>query len=118
MTNYSILSRQLLITQGISAKKKAIHQAFDDKYEAAIALVERKALEQQVVLYEENGAVSFSPVVDGKALDDSEFANLSEEKRQFFYDLVSDLETILNEQLLELPQWKRELSENLRSIAP
>jgi predicted ATP-dependent protease len=101
---------------GYQRKKKAIHQAFDDKYEAAIALVERKALEQQVVLYEENGAVSFSPVVDGKALDDNEFANLSEEKRQFFYDLVSELETILNEQLLELPQWKRELSENLRAL--
>lgn len=101
---------------GYQRKKKAIHQAFDDKYEAAIELVERKALEQQVVLYEENGAVSFSPVVDGKALDDNEFANLSEEKRQFFYDLVSELETILNEQLLELPQWKRELSENLRAL--
>jgi predicted ATP-dependent protease len=101
---------------GYQRKKKAIHQEFDDKYEAAIALVERKALEQQVVLYEENGAVSFSPVVDGKALDDNEFANLSEEKRQFFYDLVSELETILNEQLLELPQWKRELSENLRAL--
>jgi len=101
---------------GYQRKKKAIHQAFDDKYEAAIALVERKALEQQVVLYEENGAVSFSPVIDGKALDDNEFAKLSDEKRQFFYDLVSELETILNEQLLELPQWKRELSENLRAL--
>ncbi|WP_337840846.1 ATP-binding protein [Rheinheimera sp.] len=101
---------------GYQRKKKAIHQAFDDKYEAAIALVERKALEQQVVLYEENGAVSFSPVIDGKALDDSEFAKLSDEKRQYFYDLVSELETILNEQLLELPQWKRELSENLRAL--
>ena len=37
-------------------------------------------------------------------------------KRQFFYELVSELETILNEQLLELPQWKRELSENLRTL--
>ncbi len=27
-----------------------------------------------------------------------------------------NLETILNEQLLELPQWKRELSENLRTL--
>lgn len=101
---------------GYQRKKKAIHATFDDKYEAAIALVERKALEKQVVLYEENGAVSFSPVVDGKPLDDAEFANLSDEKRQFFYGLVSELETILNEQLLELPQWKRELSENLRTL--
>ncbi|RVU37342.1 ATP-dependent protease [Rheinheimera riviphila] len=101
---------------GYQRKKKAIHATFDDKYEAAIELVERKALEKQVVLYEENGAVSFSPVVDGKPLDDAEFANLSDDKRQFFYGLVSELETILNEQLIELPQWKRELSENLRTL--
>jgi predicted ATP-dependent protease len=45
-----------------------------------------------------------------------EFSKLTEEQRQYFYDLVSELETILNEQLLELPQWKRELSENLRAL--
>lgn len=101
---------------GYQRKKKAIHATFDNKYEAAIALVERKALEKQVVLYEDNGAVSFSPVIDGKPLDDTEFANLPDDKRQFFYGLVTELETILNEQLLELPQWKRELSENLRTL--
>ncbi len=101
---------------GYQRRKKAIHAAFDNKYEAAIALVERKALEKQVVLYEENGAVSFSPMIDGKPLDDTEFASLADDKRQFFYELVSELETILNEQLLELPQWKRELSENLRTL--
>lgn len=101
---------------GYQRKKKAIHRAFDERYEQAIEQVEKKALEKQVVLYEENGAVSFSPIIDGKPLDDQEFTKLSEEQRQYFYDLVSELETILNEQLLELPQWKRELSENLRAL--
>jgi len=101
---------------GYQRKKKAIHRAFDERYEQAIEQVEKKALEKQVVLYEENGAVSFSPIIDGKPLDDQEFSKLTEEQRQYFYDLVSELETILNEQLLELPQWKRELSENLRAL--
>ena len=78
--------------------------------------MERKALEQQVVLYEDNGAVSFSPVVDGKVLDDNEFANMPDAQRQHFFAIVAGLETILNEQLLELPQWKRELSEQLRAL--
>lgn len=101
---------------GYQRKKKAIHRAFDQRYEQAIERVEKKALEKQVVLYEENGAVSFSPIIDGKPLDDQEFSKLTEEQRQYFYGLVSELETILNEQLLELPQWKRELSESLRSL--
>jgi lon-related putative ATP-dependent protease len=101
---------------GYQRKKKAIARAFDDKYELAIELVEKKALEKNVVLYEENGAVSFSPIIDGKPLDDQEFSKITEEQRQYFYGLVGELETILNEQLLELPQWKRELSESLRGL--
>lgn len=101
---------------GYQRRKKAIAGAFDDKYEAALALVERTALEKQVMLYEDNGNVSFSPVIDGKPLDDAEFAQLSDERRQYFYGLVEELETILNEQLLELPQWKREMSEQLRAL--
>lgn len=101
---------------GYQRKKKAIARAFDDKYEQAIALVEKKALEKNVVLYEENGAVSFSPIIDGKPLDDQEFSKLTEEQRQYFYSLVGELETILNEQLLELPQWKREVSEGMRAL--
>ncbi|GAB2935074.1 Lon protease family protein [Rheinheimera gaetbuli] len=101
---------------GYQRKKKAIAREFDDKYEHAIELVEKNALEKNVVLYEENGAVSFSPIIDGKPLDDQEFTKLTEEQRQYFYGLVSELETVLNEQLLELPQWKRELSESLRAL--
>lgn len=101
---------------GYQRKKKTIARAFDNKYEQAIELVEKKALEKNVVLYEENGAVSFSPIIDGKPLDDQEFSKLTEEQRQYFYGLVAELETILNEQLLELPQWKRELSESMRAL--
>ncbi|MDX1539540.1 ATP-binding protein [Arsukibacterium sp.] len=101
---------------GYQRKKKAIARQFDDKYEQAIERVEKTALEKQVVLYEDNGAVSFSPIIDGKPLDDSEFSKMTDEQRQYFYSLVSELETVLNDALLELPRWKRELSENLRSL--
>ncbi|WP_449356799.1 hypothetical protein [Alishewanella longhuensis] len=50
----------------------------------AIERVEKKALEKQVVLYEENGAVSFSPIIDGKPLDDQEFSKLTEQQRHIF----------------------------------
>lgn len=101
---------------GYQRKKKAIARQFDDRYEQAIERVEKTALEKQVVLYEDNGAVSFSPIIDGKPLDDSEFSKMTDEQRQYFYALVSELETVLNDALLELPRWKRELSENLRSL--
>lgn len=101
---------------GYQRQKKAIQRTFDQRYEAALENVEQKALEKKVVLYEDNGAVSFAPLVDGKPLDDSEFTKLTDEERQYFYDVVLELEGILNEQLIELPKWKREASEQLREL--
>lgn len=97
-------------------KKRAIEREFNQKYEHALEVVEAKALENQIMLYEEKGAVSFAPVLNGKPVSDSDFAQLDEATRQRFYDIISELEVFLNETLLELPQWKRESSEKQRSL--
>lgn len=97
-------------------RKKNIDREFNLKYDAALEAVERMALENNVALFEENGAVSFSPVINGQPLDDNEFAKLTDDQRQHFYDLISKLEVLLNEQLIELPQWKREMSVQLRDL--
>ena len=98
-------------------KKRVIEREFNARYENALERVESKALEHGVVLYEEKGSVSFAPVVEGKPINDSEFAQLGEAERQHFYDVISRLEIYLNESLLELPQWKREASEQQRSLS-
>jgi len=98
-------------------KKRTIERTFNDKYESALERVETKALEHDVVLYEEKGTVSFAPVVNGKPINDSEFAQLDDVQRQQFYDVISQLEVFLNESLLELPQWKREASEQQRQLS-
>ncbi len=98
-------------------KKRVIERAFNVKYEKALELVESKALENGLVLYEDKNAVSFAPVVNGKPLNDAEFSQLNETQRQQFYDRISQLEVFLNETLLELPQWKREASESQRKLS-
>ena len=101
---------------GYQRKKAAIDRAFNQKYDEAIAKVEETALKNSVVLYEEGGEIGFSPLVDGKPLNDKEFANLEESKRAEFYQLLAALEALLSEQLLELPLWKRESSDKLRKL--
>ena len=101
---------------GYQRKKAAISRAFDQRYDKAIDEVEQYAQSKEVALYEEAGSISFSPIVSGKPITDSEFANLSDEKRQYFYDLIDDLENRLSEALIELPQWKRGSSEQLRKL--
>lgn len=101
---------------GYQRKKAAISRSFDQLYDKVISDIEQYAQSQNVALYEDNGAISFSPIVDGKPLEDTEFSNLSDEMRQHFYELIDHLENHLSEQLIELPKWKRECSEQLRSL--
>ena len=101
---------------GYQRQKAAIDREFNQKYDEAIALVEDTALKQGVMLFEEDGEIGFSPLVDGKAVQDKEFANYDEDKRNAFYQTLAKLENLLSEQLLELPLWKRVSSDKLRKL--
>ncbi|PAJ73231.1 ATP-dependent protease [Pseudoalteromonas sp. NBT06-2] len=101
---------------GFQRKKKAIDRAFNTKYDSAIDKVEVVAAEHSIALFEENDVLSFAPVVDGKQLDDVEFSVLSDEQKQYFYEVISTLEDALIDALIELPRWKRESSEKLREL--
>ncbi len=101
---------------GYQRQKSAIDREFNQKYDQAISVVEELALKENVVLYEENGEVGFSPLVDGKPLNDKEFANLNETDRTNFYKSLNELENVLSEQLLELPLWKRISFDQLRQL--
>ncbi len=94
----------------------AIEREFNVKYESALTQVEQKALANNIALFEENGTINFAPIVEGKALDEAGFSQMTEEQREHYYHTINDLEEYLNESLIELPQWKREMSEKQRSL--
>ena len=63
---------------GYQRKKAAISRLFEQKYDEAINSVERFAQANSVAMHEEQGTVSFAPIVNNKPIDDSEFAQLTE----------------------------------------
>ena len=97
-------------------QKAAIDREFNKKYDEAIANVEDTALKCNVMLFEEEGEIGFSPVVDGKPISEKELANLDEEKRNAFYDSLDALENLLSEELIELPKWKRLSTDKLKKL--
>ena len=101
---------------GYQRKRASISRDFEQKYDEAIDAVERYANANEIAMFEESGAITFVPVVDGKPANDSHVATLSEQQRQHFYTLVDELENRLSEGLLSLPAWKRENSEHLREL--
>jgi len=97
-------------------KKSAIDRAFNQRYDRALDVIERASLEKDVALYRDASNVAFTPMSDGKALDEAEFAQLPDEVRERFHDDISQLEERLNEELASLPQWKRESNNQLRQL--
>ncbi|MWV16386.1 AAA family ATPase [Pseudomonas sp. L-22-4S-12] len=97
-------------------KKSGIDRVFNQRYDKALDVVERLALEKEVALYRDSSNIAFTPMKDGKALDEAEFAQLPEAERERFHVDISALEERLNDELTGLPQWKRELSNQLRQL--
>lgn len=101
---------------GYQRKKAAITREFDQGYDKAIDEVEKEAQRHSVALYEDSGTITFSPIIDGKPITDAEFAKVSEQQRQAYYELIDELEDKLSEALIELPKWKRATAEKLRKL--
>ncbi|MDH1262367.1 MULTISPECIES: Lon protease family protein [unclassified Pseudomonas] len=97
-------------------KKSAIDRAFNKRYDLALDVIERLSLEKGVALYRDSSNIAFTPMLDGKALDEAEFAQLPEAERERFHADIAALEERLNEELASLPQWKRESSNQLRQL--
>lgn len=97
-------------------KKSAIDRAFNQRYDRALDVIERLSLEKNIALYRDSSNIAFTPMADGKALDEAEFSQLPEAERERFHEDIAGLEERLNEELSSLPQWKRESNNQLRQL--
>jgi len=97
-------------------KKNTIQRLYDEAYESAVATVERSAASKKVALFRENSSITFTPIINGEIADEAVFAQMDEAARSAFHQNVITLEDELNEALLELPQWQRDLNEKLQLL--
>lgn len=97
-------------------RKGVIERDFNKRYDQAIDQIEQEALKKNIALYRDSGSLSFTPMNEGKAMNETEFALLPDRQREKFNNDISELETTLNDALVELPQWKRESNEKLQAL--
>ncbi|HLF98612.1 MAG TPA: ATP-binding protein [Methylococcaceae bacterium] len=97
-------------------RKNAFNRAFGQRYNDTIDLVEKRAKSLDVALFRDGDSITFSPLHEGAPLDDAGFAQLPQDVRDAFHDHVRQLEDYLGEVLVELPQWKRDLGDELRQL--
>lgn len=103
-------------TPGWQQKKNQIDRVFTKKYDQVLDRIEKLALEKGIALYRDSSNIAFTPMHEGKALDEAEFAQRPEEERERFHADVAALEEVLNTELSSLPLWKRESSNELRKL--
>src|SRR5690606_41339901 len=94
----------------------ANHQKSSRRQDATIGTCERQALEPNIMLYRDNGNLAFTPIREGRGLEEAEFAQLPEAERERYHTDIAELEDLLSEALSSLPQWKRESSNELREL--
>lgn len=97
-------------------KKTAIDRRFNQQYNSAIDLVDKKAEEMSVALYRDSDAITFLPIRDNKALDEDQFMLLPQVEREAFHNHTEELEVFLSDVLLELPQWRRALVDESKQL--
>lgn len=97
-------------------KKSAIDRSFNRRYDKALDVVEKLALEKNIALYRDSVNIAFTPMFEGKSLDEAEFAQRPEKEREQFHLDIAVLEEHLNKELSSLPLWKRESSNQLRQL--
>ncbi len=97
-------------------KKAVLERRFNQQYNSAIDLVDKKAEAMNVALYRDSETITFLPVRDNKALDEDQFTMLPQSEREAFHKHTEELEDYLGEVLLELPQWRRNMMEELRQL--
>ncbi len=97
-------------------KKTAIERRFSQRYNQALDLVDEKARELSVVMYRDSDVITFLPLRDDKALSEEQFTLLPQAERDAFHKNSAELEEYLGDALLELPQWRRAMVEEIRQL--
>lgn len=97
-------------------KKGVIERRFNQLYHVAVDAVDKQARSMQVALYKEGDGITFMPIKEEKLLDEDNFALLSNSEREVFHQHVEILEEYLSEMLLDLPQWRRNMVEEIKQL--
>ncbi len=97
-------------------KKKSIDKTFNQQFETAISNLEKEAESRNIAVYQDALNISFTPMEEGKPMDDLTFSGLSREEKDEVNEAINELEDKLNEALVELPLWKRENYEQLQTL--
>lgn len=97
-------------------RKTTLERTFTQQYNSAIDIVELAAKEKSIALFRDTDTITFTPIRDEKVLNEELFNQLPQADRDIFHKDTEELEDLLGDVLIELPQWRRSLVEKNRKL--
>jgi lon-related putative ATP-dependent protease len=97
-------------------RRQEIEQEVQQRQEKAFRNLDRKAEEKGIIIMRTPGGYTMGPMVDGKPLDQQQFAKLSAKERQRIEELISELQQDLQAIIRDLPLVEREHHQRVKAL--
>ncbi len=98
------------------ARKHAIEEEYKNRHETAFNDLQQKAGERETALIRTPMGFAFAPVHDGEVVSPEVFRQWPEEHQEKIKATFAEFEDELQALLKQVPQWQRELRENIRAL--
>ena len=97
--------------------RRQLHEeALKERQEQAVAEVEQRAAEQQVLLVRGPTGIAFAPMREGQALQPDAFQQLADEEKKRIQEVIENLQKELQQALRHVPGWIKETREKVRKL--
>ena len=98
------------------SRKEALEDELKTRRENAIAELERRARELDVLIIRTPVGVGFAPARNGEVIGSEEFKKLPEAEQRSLTEAMKILEAQLEETLRKVPRWEREHRDKIRQL--
>jgi lon-related putative ATP-dependent protease len=97
-------------------KKTTIEKKLEANYDKALCNIEKIAKTKLIAINRNEETIEFLPIIDGIIADHQALSAQSDDYQDNFDANVDYLQELLNQSMLAIPQWQRELNTNLNAL--
>jgi predicted ATP-dependent protease len=97
-------------------RRQEIEQELQDRQEQSFRELDREAEEKGIIIMRTPGGYTMGPMVNGRLLDQQEYAKLSESEKKRIESLIADLQVKLQTILQEMPLVQREHLQQIKAL--
>ncbi|MBD3669314.1 MAG: AAA family ATPase [Gammaproteobacteria bacterium] len=97
-------------------RAQSLEESFNQKQNQALDALQAEAESHNIKLFRTPGGFAFAPLRDDEVISPTEFDKLPEDEQERIKKLVDELQDKLSDIFRQVPQWRKELIEQLKTL--